>query len=260
MNSYSRYGYVVGILTLLACIAVGLFFVRGDFSSNDLKTYSNTEHGFGFEYPSSFFVSTPLPEASGDTSLSDEQREELFQEDLMVWQEESKKINKGVVEKMGDDHRTIYIEVMDPVDFPTRSEGAVLCEESQRLNPGLGVEACFPNGITREDLEEEMSSIMTGVLGAETPVVHKVMPGGVVVEMNDIRGIRSLALSSDTGEYTAAFTTYNDRGERITLSLALVYDEHPPIISPLDEVWLQKAENDPRTKEFDDIISSFTLL
>ena len=260
MNVYSRCGYIVGILIVLGFIAFGLFFVRGDFSAESLKIYSNTEHGFSFEYPSFFSVSTPFPEVSNDTTLSNEQREALFQEAQVAWREELKKINKGVIEKMGDDHRQIYIEIINPLDVSTRAEAVVLCEEEKRLNPELGIEACFPNEITREDLDEEMSALTRGTLGTETPVFHKLMPGGVIFEANGVRGIRSLAFSSDTGEYSVAFTTYNDRGERITLRLVLVYNDHPPVVSQDDEEWLKKAENDPRTKEFDVIISTFRFL
>lgn len=281
MNDNNRYGYVIGLFVLLALIVGGLLLARSNTSldprlqaymseetvllskDGSLKTYRNPQIGFSFDYPAAFYLQTPsFPEGYlRDESLSDEQREEKFQNDNAAWRQLLAKINEGVVQGEGNAYKEIDVSVMDPNDFPTRAEEKENCEELKRLNPKLSPEeVCALPSPTQEDFEEERASINNGAVGERTPTFYKTIPGGVIVETSELRGVRDLVLSSDTGDYVVMFSTYTPEGKRVTLSMWLAQDIHPNEIAPGDTAWLQKATDDPRNGAFDRAVFSFKLL
>lgn len=281
MMNQNRYGYVIGLLILLVLVVGGLISARSKTSSDPrlqayvseetvrlsqdgfVKTYRNPQVGFSFDYPATFYVQAPsFPEEYlRDESLSDEQREEKSQNDTAVWRQLLAKINEGVVRGEGSAYKEIDVSVMDPNDLPTRAEEKENCEELKRLNPKLSPqEVCVVSSPTREDLQEEQDSIMSGVVGERTATLSKTLLGGVIVETGNVRGIRDLAMSSDTGDSVATFSAYTPDGKRITLSLWLAQD------APLDSVFSteaerqQKAIEDPRNSAFDRTVFSFKFL
>lgn len=228
-----------------------------------MKTYRNPQVGFSFEYPATLYLQVPsFPETYfQDESLSDEQREEKFQKDQEAWRNLLTKINNGVTRGEGSNYREIDVTVMDPADLPTRAEERAHCEDLKKMNPKLPPEeACVVSSPTQEDLAEEQALIASGVIGERTPAFSKTLLGGVIVKTDEVRGIRDLALSSDTGDYVAMFSTYTSDGKRITLTMWLPQDARPDVISPNDAQWLQKAVSDPRNSGFDRAVFSFKLL
>lgn len=281
MNDTNRYGYVIGLFVLLALIVGGLLLARSNTSSDPrlqayvseesvrvsnegfVKTYRNPQVGFSFDYPATFYLQTPsFPEGYlRDESLSDKQREEKFQNDNAAWRQLLAKINEGVVQGEGNAYKEIDVSVMDPNDFPTRAEEKENCEELKRLNPKLPPEeVCALPSPTQEDFEEEETSIKNGTVGERTLTFSKTLQGGVIVKTDNVRGIRDLVLSSDTGDYVAMFSTYTPEGKRVTLTMWLAQDAHPDETASDNATWLQKAIDDERNSAFDRAVFSFKLL
>lgn len=278
--SVRRYGYGAGLVVVLALVAMGLSALRPGALFDDktrayvseesvsvsvdgtTKTYTNPQAGFSFTYPAGFYLTTPFPEVSQDVSLTDDEREEKFQNDQQAWRDVLERINGDTIERgEGAAYEAIDISIIDPANLPTREEEKERCKEERRMNPQLSLEdACAPSLATHEDLEEERLSIESGTVGEKLPDLGKTIPGGVIVQTGSVRGVRGLFLSPDTGVYNATFSTYTADGKRVTLSLQLVQDTYPEIVSADDLLLKQKAIDDPRNKVLDGIISSFVSL
>lgn len=271
-----RYAYVIGMLIVLAAIAVSLDAIQSPDGAEDVvvvssdgasRTYTTTRYSFSFSYPANFYLMAPgFSEAyMFDDSLSDRARERRFQRDLNAWRAVLARINRGVVEGEGAAQRKIDVSVMDPDDFPTVEENAADCETEKRMNPHLGEDACGLMPPTSDLFAAERALIeqtkegqtVTGLQVLVDPSLHS---GLIVASDSGVRGIRTFHMGKDVGDYIPSFITYGKNGERITVMIALTQDAYPEVISRDDQTWRQTALQDPRNAALDQIISSFTFL
>lgn len=265
-NPWYVYGGGFVALALLVCSVVFFGTASKDFSVTrvgDTQTYTDMRYGFRFSYPASFQLLPPFFDSSlNDISLSDVEREEVFQRDQQKWKKEFEKINQGVVRGEGDGINEILVTSYAATDFPTQAQEEENCKEEQRLNPQLSPEeVCALPSITQEDIIEEETAIRTGAIGDEVSTVYKGFPKGTIIETKGVRGIRGLWFSPDTGDYIASFTTYTKAEERISIEIWLAQSVTTSEgRSAYDTDWRAVAENDPRNRVLDEIISSFEFL
>ncbi|QQR82419.1 hypothetical protein IPJ70_04050 [Candidatus Campbellbacteria bacterium] len=290
-NPWYVYGGAFGALVFLVCSVLVFKVPSKDFfvtRVGDIKTYTDTRYGFRFSYPASFVLFPPASSEKSYTAIercytksSNEECEALFakfsEKDNDVFQE----INKDAIREYTEQQNALLEDISGASDsiyiprkdirvtligldeFRTKDEIPVLCQKAQPVSPDLlPDEICRLESASRELMEQEKDAILNGPIGSIVPRLYfDVMPGGIVVESKNIRGIRGLWISTNTDYYNSSFTTYTKDGSRLNITLELVGLSGSGIIrSSYTPEQQQQAENDPRNKVLDEIISSFEFL